>query len=605
MHTPTTPLNVLVLGAGVSGLAMARWCVRMGAQVMVADNRSDVQRLSELKTQWPHLNFVQQDFDDDLMGLQSWNAVYRSPGLAPAQLAAVRQWCETHKVVYGNEVDLFVQGLLDHEPGPITETTGPETQSLDAEEAAVATVATLNAAVDAHSGDGEATSKAYPDVVGSADKLNGSTDVAIIDGVDADMAVEQAVATDNEEPHALAAPAVQPVVTSRAPKVLAVTGTNGKTTVCALTAMLLQRAGIDAIAAGNISPSLLDALSNCLDNNRWPQVWVLELSSFQLDACTSLQPYAATIVNISQDHLDWHGNMSDYIAAKGQVFGAMGLRLLNRDDAAVMQFIPQPAPQPKRGEASIAHPSWASFGTDAPTRVGDWGLDSTNGLTWLVRALPVDDHIQAPKRGQLAKPVDVYMQRLMPADALRIRGQHNATNALVALALATSTGADLAAMLYGLREYTGEPHRMQSVAVVHDVEYVNDSKGTNVGATLAAISGLGRERRLVLILGGDGKGQDFNPLCAAVAHYVRAVVLIGRDAPAIRLAIAPAGVAMHEVQSMQLAVQLCQELAQTGDAVLLSPACASFDMFNNYSHRAEVFTDAVAALSADVGVDLL
>jgi len=605
MHTPTTPLNVLVLGAGVSGLAMARWCVRMGAQVMVADNRSDVQRLSELQTQWPHLNFVQQDFDDDLMGLQRWNAVYRSPGLAPAQLAAVRQWCETHKVVYGNEVDLFVQGLLDHEPGPITETTGPETQSLDAEEAAVATVATLNAAVDAHSGDGEATSKAYPDVVGSADKLNGSTDVAIIDGVDADMAVEQAVANDNEEPHALAAPAVQPVVTSRAPKVLAVTGTNGKTTVCALTAMLLQRAGIDAIAAGNISPSLLDALSNCLDNNRWPQVWVLELSSFQLDACTSLQPYAATIVNISQDHLDWHGNMSDYIAAKGQVFGAMGLRLLNRDDAAVMQFIPQPAPQPKRGEASIAHPSWASFGTDAPTRVGDWGLDSTNGLTWLVRALPVDDHIQAPKRGQLAKPVDVYMQRLMPADALRIRGQHNATNALVALALATSTGADLAAMLYGLREYTGEPHRMQSVAVVHDVEYVNDSKGTNVGATLAAISGLGRERRLVLILGGDGKGQDFNPLCAAVAHYVRAVVLIGRDAPAIRLAIAPAGVAMHEVQSMQLAVQLCQELAQTGDAVLLSPACASFDMFNNYSHRAEVFTDAVAALSADVGVDLL
>ena len=605
MHTPTTPLNVLVLGAGVSGLAMARWCVRMGAQVMVADNRSDVQRLSELKTQWPHLNFVQQDFDDDLMGLQRWNAVYRSPGLAPAQLAAVRQWCETHKVVYGNEVDLFVQGLLDHEPGPITETTGPETQSLDAQEAAVATVATLNAAVDAYSGDGEAISKAYPDVVGSADKLNGSTDVAIIDGVDADMAVEQAVANDNEEPHALAAPAVQPVVTSRAPKVLAVTGTNGKTTVCALTAMLLQRAGIDAIAAGNISPSLLDALSNCLDNNRWPQVWVLELSSFQLDACTSLQPYAATIVNISQDHLDWHGNMSDYIAAKGQVFGAMGLRLLNRDDAAVMQFIPQPAPQPKRGEASIAHPSWASFGTDAPTRVGDWGLDSTNGLTWLVRALPVDDHIQAPKRGQLAKPVDVYMQRLMPADALRIRGQHNATNALVALALATSTGADLAAMLYGLREYTGEPHRMQSVAVVHDVEYVNDSKGTNVGATLAAISGLGRERRLVLILGGDGKGQDFNPLCAAVAHYVRAVVLIGRDAPAIRLAIAPAGVAMHEVQSMQLAVQLCQELAQTGDAVLLSPACASFDMFNNYSHRAEVFTDAVAALSADVGVDLL
>ena len=605
MHTPTTPFNVLVLGAGVSGLAMARWCVRMGAQVMVADNRSDASRLSELQALWPHLNFVQQDFDNNLMGLQLWRAVYRSPGLAPVQLTAVRQWCETHNVVCGNEVDLFVQGLLDHEPEPLIETIGPEPLSLDADEALLATVATLNAAVDAHIDNSEAKAINDSDVVGSADKLNGTTDLAIIDGVGAGIAVEHAVANDNEEQHALAVPAVQPVVTSRAPKVLAVTGTNGKTTVCALTATLLQRAGIDAIAAGNISPSLLDALSDCLDNNRWPQVWVLELSSFQLDACTSLQPFAATIVNISQDHLDWHGNMSDYIAAKGQVFGAMGLRLLNRDDAAVMQFIPQPAPQPKRGEARMAHPSWASFGTDAPTRVGDWGLDSTNGLTWLVRAQPVEEHMQAPKRGQLAKPVDVYMQRLMPADALRIRGQHNATNALVALALATSTGADLAAMLYGLRDYTGEPNRMQSVAVVHDVEYVNDSKGTNVGATLAAISGLGRERRLVLILGGDGKGQDFNPLCAAVAHYVRAVVLIGRDAPAIRLAIAPAGVPMHDVQSMQLAVQLCQELAQTGDAVLLSPACASFDMFNNYSHRAEVFTEAVAALSADVGVDLL
>ena len=196
------------------------------------------------------------------------------------------------------------------------------------------------------------------------------------------------------------------------------------------------------------------------------------------------------------------------------------------------------------------------------------------------------------------------MQRLMPADALRIRGQHNATNALLALALATSTGADLAAMLHGLREYTGEAHRMQSVAVVNDVEYFDDSKGTNVGATLAAIKGLGNERRLVVILGGDGKGQDFEPLGAVVAQFVRAVVLIGRDAPQIRQALAATGVPLLDATDMAQAVALSQAQAQTGDAVLLSPACASFDMFDNYAHRARVFTQAVSNLAADAGVEL-
>ena len=577
MTEQTSSTAVLVLGAGVSGLAMARWCVRMGAQVTVADTRQDTARLQQLQTAWPQLSFVQCAFDNTLMASNNWSAVYRSPGLSPAQLNEVRSWCDANGVTYGNEVDLFVQGLIDHEPQPEVPAAEPEQLSLDDDQAVLAQVKTLNETVD--------------EAVADEPEADGEED-ALVDDIEDDEA---------QVDELLIVPAA-PV--SLKPQVLAVTGTNGKTTVCALTAQLLQRAGVDAIAAGNIAPSLLDALSECLDAGRWPQVWVLELSSFQLDNCTSLQPNAATIVNISQDHLDWHGDMASYVAAKANVFGSLGLRVLNRGDAQVMHFEPAPPAAPKRGEAVAPHATWASFGTDTPTRVGDWGLDTTNGLTWLVRAQPLDDTIQKPKRGQVAAPVEVYMQRLMPADALRIRGQHNATNALLALALATSTGADLAAMLHGLREYTGEAHRMQSVAVVNDVEYFDDSKGTNVGATLAAIKGLGNERRLVVILGGDGKGQDFEPLGAVVAQFVRAVVLIGRDAPQIRQALAATGVPLLDATDMAQAVALSQAQAQTGDAVLLSPACASFDMFDNYAHRARVFTQAVSNLAADAGVEL-
>ena len=571
MTEQTAPSAVLVLGAGVSGLAMARWCVRMGAQVTVADTRQDTARLQQLQTAWPQLSFVQCAFDNTLLSSNNWDAVYRSPGLSPAQLHEVRNWCDGHGVIYGNEVDLFVQGLLDHEPPPDAQVVESEPSSACDEQAT-------------------------PD---HDIEEGGIEEDGIEEGGTEDGGIE-----DDDGVGVNACPIAPAAPISRKPKVLAVTGTNGKTTVCALTVQLLQRAGVDAIAAGNIAPSLLDALSDCIDAGRWPQVWVLELSSFQLDHCTSLQPDSATIVNISQDHLDWHGDMASYVAAKGHVFGNVGLRLLNRDDAQVMQFQPEPPAVPKRGEAVAPHATWASFGTDTPTRVGDWGLDTTNGLTWLVRAQPLDDTIQKSKRGQAAAPVEVYMQRLMPADALRIRGQHNATNALLALALATSTGADLAAMLHGLREYTGEAHRMQSVAVVNDVEYFDDSKGTNVGATLAAIKGLGHERRLVVILGGDGKGQDFAPLNAAVAQCARAVVLIGRDAPAIRQALATTGVPLLDATDMAQAVAISQAQAQTGDAVLLSPACASFDMFDNYAHRARVFTQAVSNMAADAGVEL-
>jgi UDP-N-acetylmuramoylalanine--D-glutamate ligase len=192
----------------------------------------------------------------------------------------------------------------------------------------------------------------------------------------------------------------------------------------------------------------------------------------------------------------------------------------------------------------------------------------------------------------------------MPADALRIRGRHNAVNALAALALASAAGCALGPMLYGLREYRGEPHRVEPIGIFNDVEFFDDSKGTNVGATVAALSGLGADRKVVAIMGGEGKGQDFSPLADPVSRYVRAVVLIGRDAPLIRAALAPTGVPLIDADSMAQAVALANGKAHAGDAVLMSPACASFDMFDNYEHRAQVFIEAVSATASAAGVDL-
>ena len=193
-------------------------------------------------------------------------------------------------------------------------------------------------------------------------------------------------------------------------------------------------------------------------------------------------------------------------------------------------------------------------------------------------------------------------------DALRIRGRHNAANALAALALASSTGAPLAPMLHGLREYRGEAHRVEPVAIINEVEYFDDSKGTNVGATLAAINGLGADRKLVVILGGDGKGQDFAPLADPLARHARAVVLMGRDAARVRgqvqAAVERAGVPLLDAATLPEAVRLCSAQAHRGDAVLLSPACASMDMFRDYKHRADVFVAAVRELAAEHGVDM-
>jgi len=233
-----------------------------------------------------------------------------------------------------------------------------------------------------------------------------------------------------------------------------------------------------------------------------------------------------------------------------------------------------------------------------PESPGDYGIETANGMAWLVRAAEADETIKRRRDEE----IPLYVQRLMPVDALHIRGRHNATNALAALGLANAIGCTMAPLLHGLRDYRGEPHRLESVAVVNEVEYFDDSKGTNVGATVAALNGLGPDRRLVLILGGEGKGQDFSPLAEPVARYVRAVVLIGRDAPLIQAALEDTGVDVLPAESMAVAVELAASRAQAGDAVLMSPACASFDMFENYGHRAKVFCDAVQTLALDAGV---
>ncbi len=372
-----------------------------------------------------------------------------------------------------------------------------------------------------------------------------------------------------------------------APKVIAITGTNGKTTVTSLTGLLCRRAGLKTQVAGNISPAALDVLRAALDGDDLPQAWVLELSSFQLHTTFSLQADAATVLNVTQDHLDWHGDIDAYAADKARIFGPNTARVLNRDDARVMQMT-----------APLA--SNISFGADEPEQAGCFGLVDDNGMQWLSVAVAAEEG-EKRRRKKDAVELPTIVNRLMPADALKIRGRHNALNALAALALCRAIGLPLAPLLHGLREYGGEPHRVELIANVGGVDYYDDSKGTNVGATVAALVGLGSQQggtsRLVLIAGGDGKGQDFSPLADPIEKYARAVLLIGKDASAIRAAIETTGVELVDCATLEAAVQRAAELAQTGDAILLSPACASLDMFRNYAHRAQVFVDAVREIA--------
>lgn len=381
-----------------------------------------------------------------------------------------------------------------------------------------------------------------------------------------------------------------------APKVLAITGTNGKTTVTSLTGQLCARAGLTVKVAGNISPAMLDVLCACLDEDSLPQVWVLELSSFQLHTSRSFNPHVATVLNLTQDHLDWHGDMRAYAADKARIFGASTIQVLNRDDEQVMAM--------QRLSSTI--PAF-SFSCDAPKRDGEFGLLQESGMTWLAMA-QAEEEEETGSRRRKKEPMDVPVRitRLMPVEALQIRGQHNASNALAALALCRGIDLPLAPLLHGLREYKGEPHRVEWVTQIAGVDYFDDSKGTNVGATVAALRGLGEEKQasepvIILIAGGDGKAQDFSPLCEPVQRYVKALFLIGKDADAIQSALEVSSVQTSKCLSLEEAVKAASEKAVEGDIVLLSPACASMDMFKNYAHRAQVFVDQVRELALDRG----
>ncbi|HWS73842.1 MAG TPA: UDP-N-acetylmuramoyl-L-alanine--D-glutamate ligase [Quisquiliibacterium sp.] len=374
-----------------------------------------------------------------------------------------------------------------------------------------------------------------------------------------------------------------------APKLVAITGTNGKTTTTRLVTHLCEQAGRSVVAAGNIAPAALDVLREAATTDSLPDIWVLELSSFQLALTESLSPDAAAVLNVSQDHLDWHASMESYVEAKRRIFRHAAVCVFDRDD---------PATQPLRSGPAVpgTGPRTRSFGLTLPAAAGDLGIVHEGGLRWLAEAVPGEE---PPGRRRRGETVPAVVRRLMPADALRVRGGHNHLNALAALALAQSVGIPTASLLHGLRSYAGEPHRCELVTVIREVEYYDDSKGTNVGATVAALTGLGR--RCVLIAGGDGKGQDFSPLFEPVRGHARAVVLIGRDAPALRDALAGTAVPLHDCPDLDEAVRCAASLAQAGDAVLLSPACASLDMFRNYAHRAEVFVAAVRRLAEEAG----
>ena len=376
------------------------------------------------------------------------------------------------------------------------------------------------------------------------------------------------------------------------PGVLAVTGTNGKTTVTSMVHHLLTDCGLTAVAAGNISPAALTALSCALDAESLPDVWVLELSSFQLESTSSLVPDAAAVLNLTQDHLDWHGSFEAYGKAKARLFDRAKVAVVNRDDPDVAAMVP-----------SLEALTVRTFGRGAPVQAGDFGIATEHDVNWLSVSEPAD--FEQPVSGQRRKAHEPVVRqpgrltRLMPVEALRVRGMHNALNALAALALVRVLECEWAQLLHSLRDYAGQPNRTEFVRTIAGVDFINDSKGTNVGATLAALEGLGQT--VVLIAGGLGKGQDFSAMASVVRTYAAGVVLIGQDAATIAKALEPAGVPLAFADSLDDAVRQAMKMAQPGQAVLLSPACASMDMFRNYNHRAQVFIDAVHELAHDFG----
>jgi UDP-N-acetylmuramoylalanine--D-glutamate ligase len=335
---------------------------------------------------------------------------------------------------------------------------------------------------------------------------------------------------------------------ARAP-VAAITGTNGKSTVTTLLAQMAQKSGLRVAAGGNLGAPALDLLDGSV------QLYVLELSSFQLETTRSLRPAAATVLNVTPDHLDRYADVDSYAAAKARIFEHCEIAVINLDDPLVAAMV-------GGGQRSLSFSLRADIGADFALRRSD------DGEWWLMRA----------------------GQPLLALSQMKINGLHNAANALAALALGEALGLVREACVQTLREFPGLPHRAQWVAQIGSVRYINDSKGTNVGATLAAVAGMSGP--LIVIAGGEGKGQDFAPLRAAFAGKVRAVVLIGRAARVLEATLD--GVTQtHHSNTLDEAVDIASRLAQPGDTELLSPACASLDMFRDYAHRGSVFAAAV------------
>nr|WP_314899018.1 UDP-N-acetylmuramoyl-L-alanine--D-glutamate ligase [uncultured Deefgea sp.] len=353
-------------------------------------------------------------------------------------------------------------------------------------------------------------------------------------------------------------------------QVIAITGSNGKSTVTTMVAQMCEAAGKTTVMAGNIGVPVLAALAEWEARGEWPDIWVLELSSFQLETTRSLVPVAATVLNVSEDHLDRYAGMKEYAATKAGIFAGVGVQVLNREDGWC------------RGMARQAREIiW--FGADTPRNDSEYGLLELDG-DFSLRCGEVE---------------------LMKASQLPVAGLHNAVNALASIALCRAAGLPIEPLISALKNFKGLPHRVEFVAEINGVAYYDDSKGTNVGATEAALKGM--TRPVVLIAGGDGKGQDFSPLLDACEQICRAVLLIGRDAPALAEVLNEATSAylpddddnylpVMMVPSLEMAVSVASNFAETGDVVLLSPACASLDMFKNYHHRAEVFIAAVKGL---------
>lgn len=341
-------------------------------------------------------------------------------------------------------------------------------------------------------------------------------------------------------------------------RVLGITGTNGKSTVTALAGAMGQAAGLRTVVAGNIGVPVLDAIDS--PQSRDADLFVIELSSYQLETTSSVAFDAAAMLNVTQDHLDRYDSIADYASTKARIFRHARTRVVNRDDAWSRGLA--------GGERTF------SFGLGVPSARDEWGLDAAR---------------ETLCRGR---------ETLLPVDDMAMKGLHNAANALAAHALLSAIDAPPEPLARAIREFPGLRHRVELVAEAGGVRFYDDSKGTNVGATVAALEGF--RAPVVLIAGGEGKGQDFSPLAGAVRTHARAVVLLGRDAPALAAALEPAAVPLRRVRSMAEAVEEAFAHALPGDAVLLSPACASLDMFRDFGHRGQVFAQAARELAARI-----